>query len=562
SELSWKQIVDNVPGLVATMGALGEVEFLNRQTLEYFGKTNEELKNWALVGAVHPDDLPRVFEARQKSIESGQIYEIEHRCRRADGVYRWFQVRGLPVRNAEGTITAWYLLLTDIDDRKKAEEALRSSERNLSVIINAIPTLIHVLRPNGSVLYVNQAVLDYSGLNLEDVRKHDYRDRVFHADDVERLREERREALTRAVPFENEQRVLGKDGSYRWFLIRYNPLLDERGRIDRWYVAGFDIEDRMRAEAQVEQAYLRLAEAQRLSKTGSFITDLLADDHNWSEEAFRIFEFDPSTKVGVHMNRDRVNPDDLPTFDAVLDRGMTGTDVDFVFRIVTTGGAVKHIRGLARVMAKSGSHPLFIGALQDVTASKLTEEALDKARSELAHVARVTTLNTLTASIGHEINQPLSGIITNASTCLRMLNGDPPNVDGARETARRTIRDGNRASDVITRLRALYSKKEFTPEQLDLNQATEEVIALSLSDLQRNRVVLRLELAQHLPHVMGDRVQLQQVILNLLRNASDAMLGIDDRPRQMLIRTGREEDGRVRLSVHDAGTGVSPGDFD
>jgi PAS domain S-box-containing protein len=247
-ELSWRQIVDNIPGLVATTGGMGEVEFLNRQTLQYFGKTNEELKNWALIDAVHPEDLPRVIEARIKSIEAGQIYDVEHRCRGADGVYRWFQVRGLPVINAGGTITAWYLLLTDIDDRKKAEEALQSSERNLSLMINAIPTLIHVLRPDGSVLDVNQAVLDYTGLPLEDVQKEDYRDRVFHPDDVERLREERRQALTRAVPFENEQRVLDKDGRYRWFLARYNPLLDEQGRIDRWYVAGFDIEDRKRTE--------------------------------------------------------------------------------------------------------------------------------------------------------------------------------------------------------------------------------------------------------------------------------------------------------------------------
>ena len=262
---------------------------------------------------------------------------------------------------------------------------------------------------------------------------------------------------------------------------------------------GIDIEDRKRAEAQVEQAYLRLAEAQRLSKTGSFITDLLADDHNWSEETFRIFEFDPATKVTVQMIRDMVHPEDLPSFDAVIARGMTGTDVDFVFRIVTARGAVKHIRGMARVMTQIGGHPLFIGALQDVTESKVAEEALDRARSELAHVARVTTLNALTASIAHEINQPLSGIITNASTCLRMLNGDPPNVDGARETVRRTLRDGNRASDVITRLRALFSKKEFTLEPLDLNEATREVIALSLSDLQRNRVILRSELCRGAP---------------------------------------------------------------
>ena len=444
---------------------------------------------------------------------------------------------------------------------KKAEEALQTSERNLRLITDVIRTHIHVLRPDGSVLYANQAVLDYTGLALEEVQKEDYRARVFHPEDVERLQEERQNALTRAAPFENEQRVLGKDDKYRWFLIRYNPLLDEHGRIDRWYVASFDIDDRKRAEAQLEQAYLRLSEAQQLSKTGSFITDLAADDHNWSEETYRIFEFDPATKVTVQMIREMVHPEDLPSFDAMIARAMTGTDVDFVFRIATSRGAVKHIRGLARVLTQMDGHPLFIGALQDVTDSKVAEQALDRARSELARVSRLTTLNALTGSIAHEINQPLSGIITNAGTCLRMLNSDPPNIEGARETARRTLRDGNRAADVISRLRALFSKREFTLEQLDLNEATREVIALSLSDLQRNRVILRSELAEDLPPVVGDRVQLQQVILNLLRNASDAMVGVDDRPRDLLIRTVRAGDDHACLSVQDTGIGIHPQDL-
>jgi PAS domain S-box-containing protein len=560
-ELSWREIVDSIPGFVVTMTAGGDVEFLNRQTLEYFGRTNSDLKNWTLIGVVHPDDLPRVIEARIKAIETGQIYDVEHRCRRSDGVYRWFQVRGLPVRNAEGAITAWYLLLTDIEDRKKAEAALRASERNLSLIINTIPTHIYVLNTEGSVQYVNHAVMEYTGLGLDDVKQEDYRDRVIHPEDLKGVRAGRAAALRQGAPFSTEQRVLGNDGQYRWFLVRYNPQLDEEGRIDRWYVAAFDIDDRKRAEAEVEQAYLRLAEAQRLSKTGSFITDLVADDHNWSEETFRIFEFDPASKVTVQRIRDLVHPDDLPSFEAVIARGMTGMDVDFVFRIVTARGAVKHVRGMARVMVQVAGRPLFIGALQDITDSKLAEEALDRARSELAHVARITTLNALTASIAHEINQPLSGIITNASTCLRMLNGDPPNIDGARETARRTLRDGDRASDVIKRLRVLFSKKEFALEQLDLNEATREVITLSLSDLQRNRVILRSELAEELPSVTGDRVQLQQVILNLLRNASDAMVGVDDRPRRLLIRTRREADDRVSLSVQDTGIGVNPQDL-
>jgi C4-dicarboxylate-specific signal transduction histidine kinase len=217
------------------------------------------------------------------------------------------------------------------------------------------------------------------------------------------------------------------------------------------------------------------------------------------------------------------------------------------------------VRNNISVVPGTERTPRFLMAIsEDVTQQKLSEEALAKARSELANVARITSLGVLTASIAHEINQPLSGIITNASTCLRMLSADSPNVDGAKETVRRTIRDGNRVSDVITRLRTLYSKKEPSPESMDLNEATREVTALSLSKLQRSGVILRHELADDLPLVVGDRIQLQQVILNLLRNAADAMGTTYDRPRELLIRTERDEGNQVRLSVKDSGVGFTP----
>jgi len=198
------------------------------------------------------------------------------------------------------------------------------------------------------------------------------------------------------------------------------------------------------------------------------------------------------------------------------------------------------------------------GTLVDMHDWKQAQEALRNTQAELAHMTRVMAMGELTAAIAHEINQPLSGIITNASTSLRMLAGDPPNVDGALETARRTIRDANRASDVITRLRELYSKKEAAAESVDLNEATREVIALSLGVVQKDGVILRTELAADLPRLTGDRVQLQQVVLNLVRNALDAMSAVEGRPRELLIRTRRDEGDHVLLTVQDTGVGFPP----
>jgi C4-dicarboxylate-specific signal transduction histidine kinase len=221
-------------------------------------------------------------------------------------------------------------------------------------------------------------------------------------------------------------------------------------------------------------------------------------------------------------------------------------------------GVVKYLHLVSHGVRSKDGRLEYIGAIQDVTQHRLSEEALGKVRSELAHVARVTSLGVLTASIAHEVNQPLAGIVTNASTCLRMLGTDPPNLEGARETTRRMIRDGHRAAEVITRLRALFARKDAAVESVDLSEATREVIALSATELRKSGMVLRTELAADLPAVTGDRVQLQQVILNLLLNAADAVRAIDDRPRHVSVRTELEAGSLVRLTVQDAGVGIDP----
>jgi formate hydrogenlyase transcriptional activator len=259
NEERFRLIVDTIPGFVCTFSASGEVELLNRQLLEYFGKTTEELKNWATSDAVHPDDLARVIDAWRRSVGTGQPYVLELRQRRADGVYRWFQSRALPARDTKGRVTGWYMLLTDIDDRKRAEgelekafDEIAKSEAELRTIIDAIPQLIIAMGTDGNFLYANQAVLEYTGLTKEEVRSESFYE-VFH-------RDERAAALSRGVSFEYERRVRGRDGQYRWLLVQYNPLRDERGAVIRWYATGTDIDDRKQAEERTREENFALRE--------------------------------------------------------------------------------------------------------------------------------------------------------------------------------------------------------------------------------------------------------------------------------------------------------------
>jgi PAS domain S-box-containing protein len=561
-----REFVESFPGLVVTMDMTGHVDLFSDEVLEYFGKTREELRDWQLNDAVHPDDLPRVIAAFSESVATGQPYSIDHRCRRADGVYRWFHVRALAVRNEAGEITGWDVVLVDIDDLKRAENALRASERNLTLTINTIPALAWSASADGSPEFLNQHFLDFIGLAADEVRHWEWAAAV-HPDDLNDLSATWQRILASGKPDETEARLRRNDGEYRWFLIRANPLYDESGRIIRWYGVNTDIEDRKRAEDAVRRSETFLLEVQRLSHTGGWRFDVATDIVEASDEIKLFYDIRPDedcTRPPFWFGR--IHPDDRPRVEAEFERCLREkSDYQAGYRIVLPNGTVRYQYATGHpILNAAGELVEFMGALKDMTehweaANELerASEALRELQTTMSRAAQIATVAELAASITHEVNQPLSGIITNASTCLRMLDVDPPNVDGARETARRTIRDGNRASEVITRLRALFTNKEFSLEPLDLTEATREVIALSSSELQRNQVTVQSELADDLPMVEGDRVQLQQVILNLVRNGSDSMADVEDRPRQLTIRTEMDHD-LIRLSVEDVGEGIEP----
>jgi len=429
-------------------------------------------------------------------------------------------------------------------------------------VIDAIPTLAWCNLPDGTNEFLNKNWHEYTGLSPDQSHGSGWQ-AAFHPEDLPPLLEKWRGMLVSGEPGEIEARLRRHDGVYRWFLIRAEPFREEGGQIIRWYGTSTDIDDRKRAEERLRRSEAFLAEGQLLSLTGSFSWKMATGEITWSEQLYRLYEFEIGVPVTFELIRTRVHPEDLTLLEKMSEQARNGEkNFEWHYRLLMPDSSIKYLHAVAHARRDQNGQLEYIATVQDVTQRRTSEEALAKARLELTQLARVMSLATLTASIAHEVNQPLSGIVTNASTCLRMLASDPPNIDGARETARRTIRDGNRASDVITRLRALFGKKDAVLEALDLNDATREVIALCLSELQRNQVLLRSELAHDLPAVIGDRVQLQQVILNLLRNGSEAMCRVDDRPRELLIATERDGRESVRLTVKDAGIGFDPGAMD
>ena len=323
--------------------------------------------------------------------------------------------------------------------------------------------------------------------------------------------------------------------------------------------------ERRRAEEELRRSEAYLAEGQRISHTGSWGWNVATGELFWSQEHFRIFGFDhETTKPSSAMFLERIHPNDRPFVEQTIDWAVRERiDFELDYRIVLTDGSTKYLQSLGHpVISESGDLVEFVGTVIDATERKGAEEALREAQAELAHVTRVMTMGELAASIAHEINQPLAAVVTNGGACLRWLAGESPNLDEAREAAQRIIRDGNRANEVINRIRALMRKTDTEKTSLDINEVIEEVILLTRNETTRSDVTVGMELAADLPPVFGDRVQLQQLMLNLLMNGVEAMASVDDRPRELLIQSRSHESDQVLVAVQDCGKGIDMDDLE
>jgi PAS domain S-box-containing protein len=428
--------------------------------ITYWNRGAEELYGWQkeeAIGKVCHELLQTIFpvpleEMTAELLRTGR-WEGELTQRKCDGsslivASRWSlqrDERGRPVATLETT--------NDITERKQAE-------KELQLVVDTIPAFVFSILPDGAVDFSNKRWLDYTGLSLKESQGVGWQ-AAYHPEDLPKLLETRGANMAAGRPFERESRIRAAAGEYRWFLNRYAPLRNEHGNIVKWYGTNTDIEDRKRAADALRRSEAYLAEAQRLSRTGSFAWDVISGDIEWSDEAFRIFNHDRTAEPTFAVVLDRTHPEDRTMVERLIARvTQQGQDWEIEYRLLLPDGAVKHVHVVAHPINDEAGHLVYVGALMDVTAAKRAQEALQQAQSELAHVTRVTTLGELTASIAHEITQPLAAIITNGQACLRWLRTEPPDPGEVQGAVERIIRDCHRASEVIQRLRAMAKKAD------------------------------------------------------------------------------------------------------
>ena len=560
SESDLRKVLDSIPGLVFVMSPKGELELPNRQLLDYFGKTADELNAWAASDAVHPDDLPRAIEQHTRSMttETPYDYDYELRYRRADGVYRWFQVRNLPMRDSDGRVTGWSALLTDIEDRKRAEEALRASETDLRQIVDGIPGLVCTLNSAGQIDLANRRLLDFFGMTLEELNSWGTNGAV-HPDDLERVIAELTHAMTTGTAFNSEIRYRRADALYRWSQTRIIPVQDTEGRITRWYGLITDIDDQKRAEEALRESE---HEARLIVDSIPGLIAVLSTSGEIERVSKPLLDYlgkslEESRQWAVD---DTIYPDDRPGYVQAVQRAFaTGDPVDYeAVRIRRLDGIYRWLtmRGLP-LRDRQGHIVRWYFLLTEIDDRKRAEDALRQAQSDLARIHRATTMGELTASMAHEISQPISGAITNANVCLRSLERDEPDLDTVRKAVTKIVRDAQRATEIIGRIRSQFEKGVPNQESLNVNETIPETIALLRDQAIRHNISIRTELGADLAQIVGDRVQLQQVVMNLIVNSIEAMKDIDG-TRELVIKSERAENEQIIVSFTDTGIGLSP----
>ncbi|NKM57947.1 PAS domain S-box protein [Rhizobium anhuiense] len=561
-------IIDLIPAMVWSATSEGMLDFANQHFLEFIGAPLEEISGVGFYKLFHPDDTSHLASEWHDIMASKHAREVVGRLRRADGQYRWCTLRQKPRLDAEGNVLRWYGVVLDIEDRKQAENALKetktalaASEENLSLIINSLPVLVWSARPDGSADFVNKSWLDYAGRPADQILGWGFLD-LYHPDDIPGMVDIWKRDLEHSDHTVLKGRIRGADGKYRWFYFSGRKLVDANGVV-RWFGVNIDIEDLQYAENALRQSEAALRESEHKlnliintipAMAWSCTSDGRLEYFNQNLIDYVGLPFEEIVGFGFYrmFHPDDVEPMRMAWDDIVASKKSRPVDA----RIRRADGEYRWFNlRQSPLLDPDGNVVRWYGVVVDIEDRKRAEESLRQSQSELAHVTRMTATGELAVSIAHEVNQPLMAIVTNAGTCLRWLQPGHTDLEQARLAAERIVRDGHRAGDIITSIRAMAQKLPAKIEQTDLRPAVREVLNLLTGELQRRGIDVVLDMAEVPIEVVGDRTQLQQVVLNLIMNSAEAMAASCE-ARRIVIRCTIDEE-LVKVSVSDTGRGVA-----
>ncbi len=571
-ERELSQLVDMVPVHIRRMTPEGEPIFFNKRLLDFFGlddlthldKPDTSRLAAAISVLVHPDDAGELLATARHSFATGAPFAMKYRMRRGDGVYRWVEGRGEPLRDQGGAIAQWYVISIDIDDEMRAQEALRRSERQLQQMIDAVPALIWCMTPEGIPCYLNRRAVDVTGLSLKDMIAPDGSRSltVIHPDQRGAVNEIFALAVATGTPLLARYRQRRANGPHRWVESRAEPLRDDAGAIIQWYGVSVDIDDLVKA-----QETLRSRE-QELSQLVDMVPSLLWRLSPKGEPTFfskRLVEFcgrdvgdfdKPGTDRLATAMATLFHPDDIVLLRETLNRSLlTGESFSLTYRMRRMDGVYRWMSGRAEPLRDdTGRIIQWFGLSQDIDDQVRVEEELHLARESLTRASQAASLAELSAAIAHEVNQPLAAIVANSSACQAWLAATPPNLERARKSVERIIDNAHSAGEVVRHIRALFKRSEETRTSTTLESIIRDAHSLMAEEAARRRIRMKIDVESNLPPVALDRVQVQQVLVNLIRNGMDAMDSVAD-DRVLGVRVHRPGEA-IQIDISDRGGGI------
>jgi len=564
--LDIRNLVETMPELVVCALPDGSVEFANHAWQEYTGCSSEQLRGWVWQTTIHPDDVANFMDELTVALAGIKPFQIEARVRRADGQYRWFLIRKAlavaPTRGRESSLRA-VIACEDVDERKQAAAKRQQGEGLLPVFFENSPNLVFVKDRQSRYLYANHQFKKAFHISGEIKGKTD--DQLFSPQQAAAFQAVDRQVLQTGLLMKFEDVALYEDGLHTRIVQKF-PLFNEQGEI--YAIGGVvtDITDRKREESALrysEEQYRLVVETApdaviSIDETGAILFA--------NPATVRIFGYDPTELIGKSLTvlmpefLRKLHEKGLSRYLATGQRHINwqGTELTALRK----NGQEFPVEISFGELSRDG-HKVFTGFIRDITQRKQAEklrkeaqQALQITQIELARVSRLTTMGELAASIAHEVNQPLTAVTNNSNACLRLLAAGKLQPEILRRALEEIVADGTRASAVVARIRGFIKKEPAEKNRLDMNDVIQEVLALADRELYENRVRLVRQLTKDLPLVLADRVQMQQVLLNLIMNGIEAMIAVTDQPRSLWVESRVDESGDILVAVRDSGAGL------